>query len=36
MGGVIGARVGKRLPPAILRLVIIAIALLAIARVATR
>ncbi len=36
LGGFIGARVGKRLPPALLRLVIIAIAVLAIARVATR
>jgi uncharacterized protein len=36
VGGFIGARVGKRLPPALLRLVIIAIALLAIAKVATR
>lgn len=36
VGGQIGARVGKRLPPALLRLLIIAIAVAAIARVATR
>ena len=36
VGGLIGARVGKRLPPALLRLVIIAIAVVAIARVASR